>query len=201
MIRLRHYPVINIFFHLMALLPLVWLVYALNFDKLSADPAKDIQHFTGITALRLLILIAVIPAAAHYLKWNSLYQTRKLLGLWCFTWATLHLASYLLLEIGINNIALFLSEIISRFYLILGATGWIILFLMAVSSFNPVRIRLGGWWKRIHSLLYPLLLIAILHYILSVKTNTPEPFLYLILIISAYLYRFRQQRKSRNTGI
>lgn len=201
MIRLRHYPVINVFFHLMAVLPLVWLVYALNFDKLSADPAKDIQHFTGITALRLLILIAVIPAVAHYLKWNNLYQTRKLLGLWCFVWATLHLTSYLFFEIGVNNIALFFSEIISRFYLMLGTTGWIILFLMAVSSFNPVRIRLGDGWKRIHSLLYPLLLIVILHYILSVKTNTPEPVFYLVLIISAYLHRFRQQRKIRSTGI
>lgn len=201
MIRLRHYPVIHVFFHLMALLPLVWLVYALNFDKLSADPAKDIQHFTGITALRLLILIVVIPAVAYYLKWNSLYQTRKLLGLWCFVWATLHLASYLFFEIGVNNIALFFSEIISRFYLMLGTAGWIILCLMAVSSFNPVRIRLGDWWKRIHNLLYPLLLIVILHYILSVKTNTPEPVFYLILIIWAYVHRFRQQRKIRSAGI
>lgn len=177
--------------HIAALLPLLWLIYAINSQNLGADPAKDIQHFTGITALRLLIAIALIPILAHFLRFNALFQTRKLLGLWCFSWALLHLCSYLLLEIGWNNLSLFFSEVFSRLYLVIGAVCWISLFLMAISSFDFIRVRLGTWWKRIHYLLYPTLLLVIFHYVLSMKTMTPEPILYAILAIAAIVYRYK----------
>ncbi|VEB63043.1 Flavocytochrome yedZ [Providencia rustigianii] len=120
------------FFHLVGLLPLLWLIFLIDSGQLGADPAKDIQHYTGIATLRLLVLIALIPLAVRLLRFNILFQTRKLLGLWCFFWAALHLSSYLLLEIGVNNLALFFDEVFSRVYLILGMVGWLCLFLMAI---------------------------------------------------------------------
>ncbi|MGL5954598.1 Flavocytochrome yedZ [Providencia rustigianii] len=177
------------FFHLVGLLPLLWLIFLIDSGQLGADPAKDIQHYTGIATLRLLVLIALIPLAVRLLRFNILFQTRKLLGLWCFFWAALHLSSYLLLEIGVNNLALFFDEVFSRVYLILGMVGWLCLFLMAISSFNGIRIRLGVWWKRIHTLLYPTLLLVITHYILSMKTMTPEPIIYFVIVGCAFAYR------------
>ncbi|EKT63496.1 protein-methionine-sulfoxide reductase heme-binding subunit MsrQ [Providencia alcalifaciens] len=184
-------------FHLIALLPLAWLIFLIDAQRLGADPAKDIQHFTGIAALRLLLIIVLIPLAARLLRFTALFQTRKLLGLWCFFWAVLHLTSYLLLEIGINNLALFFDEIFSRIYLVIGATAWLCLFLMAVSSFNRIRMSLGVWWKRIHMLLYPTLLLALCHYALSLKTLTPEPIIYLVLVGSAFAYRVWNQQKQQ----
>ncbi|HHR5859647.1 TPA: protein-methionine-sulfoxide reductase heme-binding subunit MsrQ [Providencia alcalifaciens] len=184
-------------FHLIALLPLAWLIFLIDAQRLGADPAKDIQHFTGIAALRLLLIIVLIPLAARLLRFTALFQTRKLLGLWCFFWAVLHLTSYLLLEIGINNLALFFEEVFSRVYLVIGATAWLCLFLMAVSSFNRIRMSLGVWWKRIHMLLYPTLLLALCHYALSLKTLTPEPFIYLGLVGSAFAYRIWIQQKQQ----
>ncbi|MTC28500.1 sulfoxide reductase heme-binding subunit YedZ [Providencia alcalifaciens] len=184
-------------FHLIALLPLAWLIFLIDAQRLGADPAKDIQHFTGIAALRLLLIIVLIPLAARLLRFTALFQTRKLLGLWCFFWAVLHLTSYLLLEIGINNLALFFEEVFSRVYLVIGATAWLCLFLMAVSSFNRIRMSLGVWWKRIHMLLYPTLLLALCHYALSLKTLTPEPIIYLVLVGSAFAYRVWNQQKQQ----
>ena len=184
-------------FHLIALLPLAWLIFLIDAQRLGADPAKDIQHFTGIAALRLLLIIVLIPLAARLLRFTALFQTRKLLGLWCFFWAVLHLTSYLLLEIGIYNLALFFEEVFSRVYLVIGATAWLCLFLMAVSSFNRIRMSLGVWWKRIHMLLYPTLLLALCHYALSLKTLTPEPFIYLGLVGSAFAYRVWNQQKQQ----
>ncbi|HFD6682511.1 TPA: protein-methionine-sulfoxide reductase heme-binding subunit MsrQ [Providencia alcalifaciens] len=184
-------------FHLIALLPLAWLIFLIDAQRLGADPAKDIQHFTGIAALRLLLIIVLIPLAARLLRFTALFQTRKLLGLWCFFWAVLHLTSYLLLEIGINNLALFFEEVFSRVYLVIGATAWLCLFLMAVSSFNRIRMSLGVWWKRIHMLLYPTLLLALCHYALSLKTLTPEPIIYLVLVGSAFTYRVWNQQKQQ----
>ncbi|CAG9406609.1 protein-methionine-sulfoxide reductase heme-binding subunit MsrQ [Providencia alcalifaciens] len=184
-------------FHLIALLPLAWLIFLIDAQRLGADPAKDIQHFTGIAALRLLLIIVLTPLAARLLRFTALFQTRKLLGLWCFFWAVLHLTSYLLLEIGINNLALFFEEVFSRVYLVIGATAWLCLFLMAVSSFNRIRMSLGVWWKRIHMLLYPTLLLALCHYALSLKTLTPEPIIYLVLVGSAFAYRVWNQQKQQ----
>lgn len=184
-------------FHLIGLLAFIWLIYALYNQQFSADPAKDIQHFTGITALRLLILLALIPMAADYLKLNALFQVRKLLGLWCFFWASLHLTSYLLLEIGWENMALFFNEVFSRTYLIIGTICWVILFLMAISSFKWLQIKFNKWWKKIHSLFYPLLLLVCIHYLLSLKTLTPEPIFYLLMIGITYFYRFLQQKNKK----
>ncbi|KLN96959.1 ferric reductase-like transmembrane domain-containing protein [Moellerella wisconsensis] len=175
--------------HLIALLPLLELIFLIRMDQLGADPAKDIQHFTGISALRILILIALIPLLARLFQFTALFEVRKLLGLWCFVWAILHLSSYLVLEIGINDLSLFFAEVFSRVYLILGAIGWLCLLVMAISSLDPIKNRLGLWWKKIHLLLYPTLLLVLCHFILSLKTLTPEPFIYLALISCSLIYR------------
>lgn len=182
-------------FHLIGLLTFSWLIYALYAQQFSADPTKDIQHFTGIVALRLLIVLALIPMIAYYLKLSALFKIRKLLGLWCFFWASLHLTSYFLLEIGWGNMALFFSEIFSRTYLIIGSLCWMILLLMAVSSFEWLKIKFNNVWKRIHSLFYPLLLFVCIHYFLSLKTITPEPIFYILIISCTYFFRFWQQQK------
>ncbi len=92
--------------HLAGLLPFLWLVWAINHGGLGADPVKDIQHFTGRTALKFLLAALLITPLARYAKQPLLIRTRRLLGLWCFAWATLHLTSYALLELGVNNLAL-----------------------------------------------------------------------------------------------
>ena len=110
--------------HLAGFLPLVWLFWAGHQGYFSADPAKDIQHFTGRMALKFLLATLLVSPLARYAKQPLLIRVRRLLGLWCFAWATLHLTSYTLLELGINNLALLGSEIITRPYLTLGMISW-----------------------------------------------------------------------------
>ena len=69
----------------------------------SADPAKDIQHFTGRMALKFLLATLLVSPLARYAKQPLLIRTRRLLGLWCFARATLHLTSYALLELGLTT--------------------------------------------------------------------------------------------------
>ncbi|MBB0820332.1 hypothetical protein G7N13_10800, partial [Escherichia coli] len=70
--------------HLAGLLPFLWLVWAINHGGLGADPVKDIQHFTGRTALKFLLATLLITPLARYAKQPLLIRTRRLLGLWCF---------------------------------------------------------------------------------------------------------------------
>ena len=77
---------LKVMLHLAAFLPLVWLFWAGDQGYFSADPAKDIQHFTGRMALKLLLATLLVSPLARYAKQPLLIRTRRLLGLWCFAW-------------------------------------------------------------------------------------------------------------------
>ena len=96
----------------------------------SADPSKDIQHFTGRMTLKLLLATLMI-ARWRYARQPLLIRCRRLVGLWCFAWGTLHLISYSTLELGLSNLGLLGSELVNRPYLTLGILTWLILLALA----------------------------------------------------------------------
>ena len=106
--------------HLAAFLPFLWLVLAVDQGWFSADPSKDIQHFTGRMTLKLLLATLMIAPLARYARQPLLIRCRRLVGLWCFARGTLHLISYSTLELGLSNLGLLGSELVNRPYLTLG---------------------------------------------------------------------------------
>ena len=160
---------LKVFLHLAGFLPLVWLFWAGHQGYFSADPAKDIQHFTGRMALKFLLATLLVAPLARYAKQPLLIRIRRLLGLWCFAWATLHLTSYTLLELGINNLALLGSEIINRPYLTLGMICWVILLALAATSTQAMQRKLGRRWQLLHNFVYLVAILAPIHYLWSVK--------------------------------
>lgn len=158
---------LKVLLHLAGFLPLVWLFWAGYQGYFSADPAKDIQHFTGRMALKFLLATLLVSPLARYAKQPLLIRVRRLLGLWCFAWATLHLTSYTLLELGINNLALLGSEIITRPYLTLGMICWAIL----------------------------LAILAPIHYLWSVKIVSPQPVIYALLAAALLTWRYKKFRQ------
>lgn len=180
--------------HLAALLPLLWLLYAANQGLLSADPAKDIQHFTGRMALKLLLASLLVAPLARYARQPLLIRTRRLLGLWCFAWATLHLTSYALLELGISNLALLGRELVSRPYLTLGIISWGLLLALALTSTQSAQRKLGRNWQRVHNLVYLIAILTPVHYLLSVKVWSPQPLLYALVALVLLAMRYRKFR-------
>jgi len=185
---------LKILLHLAAFLPLVWLVYATNQGALSADPAKDIQHFTGLMALKLLLATLVVTPLARYGKQPLLIRTRRLLGLWCFAWATLHLISYSVLELGISNLNLLGSELVTRPYLTIGIICWLILFALTLTSTQAAMKRLGSRWQKLHNTVYLVLILAPIHFIWSVKVLSPQPLLYALLALVLLALRYKKFR-------
>ncbi|ETD63771.1 ferric reductase-like transmembrane domain-containing protein, partial [Escherichia coli] len=72
------------------------------------------------------------------------------LGLWCFAWATLHLTSYALLELGVNNLTLLGQELVTRPYLTLGIISWLILLALTFTSTQAMQRNLGKRWQQLH---------------------------------------------------
>ncbi|MGY0161086.1 protein-methionine-sulfoxide reductase heme-binding subunit MsrQ [Edwardsiella tarda] len=175
---------------LAAALPLLWLPLAASLGALSADPAKDIQHITGLMALKLLLATLLVSPLARFTRQAALMRTRRLLGLWCFAWASLHLLSYLMLELG-GNLRLLGSELLRRPYLTLGLAAWLILLALALTSTRRAMSALGTRWQRLHNLIYLAAIAVPIHYLWSVKTLSPPPFFYALgaLILLALRYQ------------
>jgi len=185
---------LKILLHLAAFLPLVWLVYATNQGQLSADPAKDIQHFTGLMALKLLLATLAVTPLARYGKQPLLIRTRRLLGVWCFAWATLHLISYSVLELGISNLNLLGSELVTRPYLTIGIICWLILFALTLTSTQAAMKRLGARWQKLHNTVYLVLILAPVHFIWSVKVLSPQPLFYALIALVLLALRYKKFR-------
>ena len=194
-LTLRHITALKVVLHLAAFLPFVYLFMAASQGWLSADPAKDIQHFTGRMALKLLLATLLVSPLTRYLKQPLLIRTRRLLGVWCFAWATLHLTSYYLLELGYDHLRLLGSELVSRPYLLLGMISWTILFALAITSFQRMQRKLGRRWQTLHNGVYLVAILAPIHYLWSVKVLSPQPVIYAVLAIALLAWRYNKLRK------
>lgn len=186
---------LKVILHLAAFLPLAWLFWAANQGYFSADPAKDIQHFTGRMVLKLLLATLLVSPLARYAKQPLLIRTRRLLGLWCFAWASLHLTSYALLELGMNNVALLGKELVSRPYLTLGIISWLILLALALTSPQAMQRKLGRNWQKLHNFVYLVAILAPIHYMWSVKTLSPQPLIYAALAAVLLALRYKKFRQ------
>lgn len=186
---------LKVVLHLAGLLPLLWLFWAASQGYFSADPAKDIQHFTGRMALKFLLGSLLITPLARYAKQPLLIRTRRLLGLWCFAWATLHLVSYVMLELGINNLGLLGQELVSRPYLTLGGISWLILLAMVLTSTQALMRKMGRNWQRLHNFVYLVAILAPIHYLWSVKVLSPQPILYAAAALVLLAWRYKKFRQ------
>ncbi|HAU5566441.1 TPA: protein-methionine-sulfoxide reductase heme-binding subunit MsrQ [Serratia fonticola] len=193
-LTLRHITLLKVVLHLAAFLPFVYLFMAASQGWLSADPAKDIQHFTGRMALKLLLATLLVSPLTRYLKQPLLIRTRRMLGVWCFVWACLHLTSYYLLELGYNHLQLLGKEIVSRPYLLLGMICWIVLFALAITSFQRAQRKLGRRWQTLHNGIYLVAILAPIHYLWSVKVFSPQPWIYTLLALVLLGWRYNKLR-------
>lgn len=180
------------------ILPLLWLIFKLLNGALSADPAKDIQHFTGQIALRVLLITLILSPLVYLFKWSLFNRVKRLLGLASFFWACAHVMSYFVFELSLD-LTLFISEILERRYLQIGALAWLGLFILATTSFKAAMRRLKKHWKRIHNMVYLIAALIIIHYYLSLKLKQVEPLIYgfiLLLLWGYHIYRKvkKQQR-------
>ncbi|QIW16003.1 sulfoxide reductase heme-binding subunit YedZ [Pasteurellaceae bacterium RH1A] len=167
--------------HTGCLMPLLWLasrIYLEDYSQLGADPIKGIQHFLGFTALTILLVMFLLGIVLFLLKKNQYQILRRALGLWAWFYALLHVASYFVLELG-SDLPLFIGEIFSRNYLIIGLIAFAILCLMAASSLPWVKKAMGRGWFYLHKLGYLCLLLGGVHYYLSLKNTELMALVYL----------------------
>ena len=143
---------------------------------LGANPVETLERETGIWALRLLVLsLAVTPL--RRLGWKSLAPLRRTLGLAAFSYAALHLAIFVGLDLGFDFAAV-AEDLQKRPYIAVGFAAFTILLALAATSTQSAMKRLGRRWNRLHRAVYVAAGLAVLHFAWLVKADYSEPIFY-----------------------
>ncbi|ENH7396337.1 protein-methionine-sulfoxide reductase heme-binding subunit MsrQ [Vibrio vulnificus] len=185
----KHIIALKVLIHLVFLGFLGLLVIAINTDNLGGDPVQGIIHYTGISALNTLFITLLVSPLARWIKQGLLVRVRRLLGLYSFFWAVLHLVAFAVLDLGLDW-SLLASEIVKRPYLTVGAAVWVILLLLAVTSTQSMQRKMGPKWKKLHNLVYLAVMLAPIHFYWSVKSELAEPTTYILIAFGLILTRW-----------
>ena len=180
--------------HALALAPLAWLagqiwdVWHTAGNALGADPVAEIEHRTGLWALRLLLATLTLSPLRQLTGQQGVIRFRRMFGLYAFFYATLHMAAYLILDLR-GYWAQIFEEILKRPYLTAGFAAWLLLVPLAVTSTRGWIRRLKRHWVPLHRLVYPIGVLAVLHFWWLVKSDVREPMLYAALLAVLLAWR------------
>jgi len=187
---------------LACLWPLGWLVWGAATNNLGPDPTATITFTTGLATLRMLVItLAITPLRRLWPRLNWLIKFRRLLGLFAFFYATLHLATYVALYAGfdVNTMA---ADIAKRRFITVGVAAWLLLLPLAATSTNWAIRKLGGKrWNRLHKLVYAAAVCGVIHYWWQVKPGVRTPMTMTVilgvLLAARPVLAWMQRRKMR----
>ncbi|MBL4940655.1 MAG: protein-methionine-sulfoxide reductase heme-binding subunit MsrQ [Colwellia sp.] len=185
---------LKVIIHLGALLPLANLYFLAFGDGLGADPVEVVIHFTGIGALNLLLITLSISPLAKIFKQGYLLQTRRVLGLYAYTYALFHVLNFLSFEVQFDG-ALFISEVIERPYITVGMVAFLLLTALAITSISKLKRKMGKSWQRLHNFNYLIALLVTVHFYWSVKSELTSPLFYLAIVLLLLLFRVKKIKR------
>lgn len=182
------------------LAPVAWLVWLGASGGLGANPIEAAVRYCGDWALRfLLIALAVSPLRA-FTGWATVMRFRRMLGLFAFFYVVLHVAGYVGLDQFFAWKAIW-ADVVKRRYITFGMLAFVLLLPLAVTSTKGMIKRLGAArWQRLHRLVYPAAILAVVHFFMMVKADIREPAVYaavLAVLLGARLTAWGTDRRSR----
>lgn len=180
--------------HIGSLLPLALLIFDTLAGRLSVNPIQDLTLRTGKAALVLLVLSLACTPANWLLGWRWATSLRKPLGLYAFLYVSLHLLVFVAVDYGLDP-GLIGQAIAEKRYVLAGMTSFLLLLPLALTSTKGAQRRLGRWWRRLHRLVYPAAILAVLHFLWLSKTWR-EPVLYGVVLLALLAVRALRSRRA-----
>jgi methionine sulfoxide reductase heme-binding subunit len=173
---------------LLCLVPFGILIWRGASGSLGPNPVEAITHFTGDWTLRLLLVTLAVTPLRRLTGQAWLVRFRRMLGLFTFFYAVLHLITYLWLDrfFDLGTIA---EDVLKRPYITVGFAAFILMVPLAITSTQGWIRRLGRRWKTLHRAVYVIGVLGVLHYLWLVKADLLEPVIYGVIL--AVLLAFR----------
>lgn len=164
----------------LSLLPWAGLSYGIAADQLGPNPAEHLIRATGDWTLRFLCLTLLITPLRVLTQWPEWQLFRRSLGLLTFFYACLHALCYTLLDMSLDWTDI-LNDIAKRPFITVGVAGFVLLTLLAATSFNAAVRAMGAVrWRQLHRAVYGIAVLAILHFfwMRATKRNFSEVLVY-----------------------
>ena len=174
---------------LLCLVPLAALGWRALHGALTANPIEFITHATGDWTLRFLIITLCVTPFRKILHLPELIRFRRMLGLFAFTYGTLHLMTYVWLD-KFFDVHEMLHDILKRRFITVGLAAWLLMLPLALTSTAGWIRRLGGKrWQKLHRLIYFSAAAGVVHFIWLVKADLRRPLTYGAILAGLLAYR------------
>jgi methionine sulfoxide reductase heme-binding subunit len=175
---------------MVCLWPIISIGFVFFTNSFSANPVNEIIHHFGKWTLIFICLTLSINPLRRITKSNNWLIYRKMLGLFVFFYASIHLLSYAGLD---HHFAwnIILEDIIQHRYVLVGATAWLLLLPLAITSSQKMKKILKHNWIKLHRLVYIIAVLGVLHYLWLVKKDLTQPMLYAAIITILLLFRIK----------
>lgn len=174
-----------------SLLPLAWLGWQAAYGSLGVNPVETLNRTLGDWALRFLLLALAVTPLRQWTGWAPLARLRRMMGLFAFFYVSLHLASYVGVDLFFDWAALW-KDVVKRTYITLGMGCFVLLLPLAVTSTDGMIRRMGGKaWRKLHRLVYPAAILGVAHFWLMVKADLREPVVYALILAVLLGWRLR----------
>jgi sulfoxide reductase heme-binding subunit YedZ len=173
---------------LLSLWPIYIIVYQLIYNKLGPEPVdRIINHFGEWTLIFVLLTLSMTPLKiiTKSLEW---IKFRRMLGLFTFFYASIHMLSYVGLDYRFDFEPLF-NDVLKKKFIFIGFSAWLLLIPLAITSSDKMIRILKKNWKKLHRLVYIVSIFGVLHFIWLSKTIFFKPLIFLIILIILLLFR------------
>jgi sulfoxide reductase heme-binding subunit YedZ len=177
-----------------ALIPLGFLAFDAYRGALGANPIEFFLRTTGVLTLVFLLLTLLVTPLRRIFGWNSLIKIRRMLGLYAFFYALVHLTTYSIFDKSLD-IAAIVSDVGQRPFIAVGMLAFTMLVPLAVTSTNGMVKRIGGKnWARLHKLTYVVAILGVIHFWMIVKSDIFYPAVFGLILAVLLGYRIISSR-------
>ena len=173
-------PAARALFFFLCLAPFLVLSNAVLSNSLGPDPAEHLMHVTGEWVMRFMVLVLAATPLARW-GWPLLARYRRMLGLYAWFYATLHLLVFAQVYIGWSR-EILVEELAERPYVLVGFLSWLILVPLGITSANRIRRKMGRYWKKLHRLTYLVVMLGWLHVFWLSRSDLRDAVVYGLLI-------------------
>ena len=174
---------------ILILFPSLLWAYQFVTGNLGVNPIEKLMDELGLMALRLIIITLMITSLSNIKILKSIVVLRRMIGLFAFYYVCLHFSTYIVLD-HFLDMQFIIQDIIKRPFITFGFISFLFLIPLASTSTNNMIKRLGfKLWKKIHYLIYPVAILASMHFYVLVRADKTEPVIYMGIIILLLLHR------------
>ena len=169
------------FVFILCLLPLGIIILDIYYNNLGAEPVKKIMNHFGEWTLIFICLTLTMSPLKRITNLGFWIKFRRMLGLFVFFYATIHLLTYVGLDYRFDWDPI-INDVLKKKYIFIGFSAWLLLIPLAITSSQKMIKILGRNWKNLHRLVYVIAIFGSLHYIWLSKTIFFKPFVFIICL-------------------